>query len=337
MAEKAELAFGAEVGQVSWRMVQQARQWIRQHLRRTPLLECPELSEQLGVRVLLKLENLQWTGAFKVRGGLVKLLSVPEEMRQRGIVCASTGNHGKGVAFLAQRFGIPAWVVVPETTPPVKTHAIEAFGARLIRFGETYAQAETFAKALAQERRLLFVPSFDDPFVVAAQATIAWEILEDAPEVDTLIVPVGGGALLAGSLLTAHHLKPSLRVIGVEAEGAAALTVSLQAGEPVTLPSVQTLADGMAVSRPGAVPFAVIQALLDEPIALVTDDEMMEAVRVLLTHVKVVAELAGAAALAALLSGKVIVPPDAIVACVVSGGNIEPILLRHILDGGGEL
>jgi threonine dehydratase len=337
MAEKAELAFGAEVGQVSWRMVQQARQWIRQHLPRTPLLECPELSERLGVRVLLKLENLQWTGAFKVRGGLVKLLSVPEEMRQRGIVCASTGNHGKGVAFLAQRFGIPAWVVVPETTPPVKTHAIEAFGARLIRFGETYAQAETFAKALAQERRLLFVPSFDDPFVVAAQATIAWEILEDAPEVDTLIVPVGGGALLAGSLLTAHHLKPSLRVIGVEAEGAAALTVSLQAGEPVTLPSVQTLADGMAVSRPGAVPFAVIQALLDEPIALVTDDEMMEAVRMLLTHVKVVAELAGAAALAALLTGKVSVPPNAIVACIVSGGNIEPILLRHILDGGGEL
>jgi threonine dehydratase len=337
MAEKAELAFGAEVGQVSWRMVQQARQRIRQHLPRTPLLECPELSERLGIRVLLKLENLQWTGAFKVRGGLVKLLSVPEEMRQRGIVCASTGNHGKGVAFLAQRFGIPAWVVVPETTPPVKTHAIEAFGARLLRFGETYAQAESFAKALAQERRLLFVPSFDDPFVVAAQATIAWEILEDAPEVDTLIVPVGGGALLAGSLLTAHHLKPSLRVIGVEAEGAAALTVSLQAGEPVTLPSVQTLADGMAVSRPGAVPFAVIQALLDEPIALVTDDEMMEAVRVLLTHVKVVAELAGAAALAGLLTGKVSVPPNAIVACIVSGGNIEPILLRHILDGGGEL
>jgi threonine dehydratase len=238
MAEKAELAFGAEVGQVSWQMVQQARQWIRQHLPRTPLLECPELPERLGIRVLLKLENLQWTGAFKVRGGLVKLLSVPEEVRQRGVVCASTGNHGKGVAFLAQRFGIPAWVVVPETTPPVKTHAIEAFGARLIRFGETYAQAETFAKALAQERRLLFVPSFDDPFVVAAKATIAWEILEDAPEVDTLIVPVGGGALLAGSLLTAHHLKPSLRVIGVEAEGAAALTVSLQAGEPVTLPSV---------------------------------------------------------------------------------------------------
>jgi threonine dehydratase len=337
MAEKAELAFGAEVGQVSWRMVQQARQWIRQHLRRTPLLECPELSERLGIRVLLKLENLQWTGAFKVRGGLVKLLSVPEEMRQRGVVCASTGNHGKGVAFLAQRFGIPAWVVVPETTPPVKTHAIEAFGARLIRFGETYAQAETFSKALAQERRLLFVPSFDDPFVVAAQATIAWEILEDAPEVDTLIVPVGGGALLAGSLLTAHHLKPSLRVIGVEAEGAAALTASLQAGEPVTLPSVQTLADGMAVSRPGAVPFAVIQALLEEPIALVTDDETMEAVRVLLTHVKVVAELAGAAALAGLLTGKVSVPPNAIVACIVSGGNIEPILLRHILDGGGEL
>lgn len=334
MAEKAELALGAEVGQVSWRMVQQARQWIRQHLRRTPLLECPELSERLGVRVLLKLENLQWTGAFKVRGGLVKLLSVPEEVRRRGVVCASTGNHGKGIAFLAQRFGIPAWVVVPETTPSVKTHAIETFGAHLLRFGETYAQAESFAKALAQERGLLFVPSFDDLWVVAAQATIAWEILEDAPEVDTIVVPVGGGALLAGSLLIACHLKPSLRVIGVEAEGAAALTASLQAGEPVTLPSVQTLADGMAVSRPGTVPFGVIQALLEEPIALVTDGEMMEAARMLLLHAKVVAELAGAAALAALLAGKVSITPNAVVACVVSGGNIEPSLLRHILDGG---
>lgn len=333
MAEKAELVFGAEVGQVSWRMVQQARQWIRQHLRHTPLLEWPELSEQLGVRVLLKLENLQWTGSFKVRGGLVKLLSVSEEGRQRGIVCASTGNHGKGIAFLARRFGLPAWVVVPETAPSVKTRAIEALGARLLPFGETYAQAEAFAKALAQERGLLFVPSFDDPWVVAAQGTIAWEILEDAPEVDAIVVPVGGGALLAGSLLTARHLKPSLRVIGVEATGAAALTASLQEGKPVPLPSVQTLADGMAVSRPGVVPFAIIQALLNEPIVLVSDDEMMGAVRSLLIHAKVVAELAGAAALAALLAGKVSVPPNAVVTCVVSGGNIEPSLLRQILDG----
>jgi len=219
MAEKAELAFGVGVEQVTWRMVNQARSWVRQYLRRTPLLECPELSDLLGVSLLLKAENLQWTGSFKVRGGLVKLLSVPEEIRGRGVVCASTGNHGKGIAFLARQFSIPAWVVVPDRTPTVKTEAIKALGARLIRFGDTYAQAEDFAKVLAAERELVYAPSFDDPWVVAAQATIAWEILEDAPEVDTLIVPVGGGALLAGSLIAAVQLKPSLKVLGVEAEG----------------------------------------------------------------------------------------------------------------------
>lgn len=331
MAEKSELAFGAAIGQVTWRMVQQARSWIRQHLRRTPLIEVPELSELLGFRLLLKAENLQWTGAFKIRGGLVKLMSVPEEVRQRGVVCASTGNHGKGIAFLARKFGIQAWVVVPERTPNVKTEAIKAMGARLIRFGETYAQSEDFAKAFAAERELVYAPSFDDPWVVAAQATIAWEILEDEPEVDTIVVPVGGGALLAGTLISAKQLKPSLRVIGVEAEGAPALTTSLSVGEVVTLPEVNTLAEGIAVSRPGIVPFYIVRELLEEPLVLVSDDEMKEAAREIVKFGKLVPELAGAAALASLLSGKVVVEPNSVVACVVTGGNIDPALLREIL------
>jgi threonine dehydratase len=331
MAEKAELAFGATVGQVTWKMVQQARGWIRQYLRRTPLIEVPELSDLLGVRLLLKAENLQWTGAFKIRGGLVKLLSVPEEFRQRGVVCASTGNHGKGIAFLARKFGIPAWVVVPERTPPVKTEAIKALGARLIRFGETYAQAEDFAKAFAAERELVYAPSFDDPWVVAAQATIAWEILEDEPEVDTIVVPVGGGALLAGTLITAHQLKPSLRVIGVESEGAPALTTSLSIGEVVTLPEVHTQAEGIAVSRPGTVPFHIVKELLEEPLVLVSDEEMREAVRCIVRFAKLVPELAGAAAVAALLSGKIHCELNSVVACVVTGGNIDLELLREIL------
>jgi threonine dehydratase len=332
VAEKAELAFKTVAGSVSWRMVQQARQWVRQHLRRTPLVECPELCALTGLRVLLKLENLQLTGAFKVRGGLVKLLSVPEAVRRRGVVCASTGNHGKGIAWLARQFGLSAWVVVPEGTPKIKTEAVEALGARLIRFGDTYTQAEAFAKALAAERDLLFAPSFDDPWVIAAQATVAWEILEDAPEVDVIIVPVGGGALLAGSLITARHLKPSLRVCGVEAAGAPALSVSLRAGEPVTLPSVQTRAEGIAVARPGAIPFAIIRQLLVEPVAVVTDEEMTEGVRLLARHAKVVAELAGAASLAALCAGKFDLPTDAVVACVISGGNIDLAVLRDILS-----
>lgn len=331
MAEKSELAFGAKIGQVTWRMVQQAKSWVRQNLRRTPLIEVTELSESLGFRLLLKAENLQYTGAFKVRGGLVKLMSVPEEIRQRGIVCASTGNHGKGIAFLARKFGIPAWVVVPERTPAVKVEAIKAMGARLIRFGETYAQSEDFAKAFAAERELVYAPSFDDPWVVAAQATIAWEVLEDEPEVDTIVVPVGGGALLAGTLITAHQLKPSLRVVGVESEGAPALTTSLSVGEVVTLPEVHTLAEGIAVSRPGVVPFHIVRELLDEPLVLVSDEEMKEAVREIVRSAKLVPELAGAAAVAALLSGKIAVEPNSVVACVVTGGNIDLSLLREIL------
>ncbi len=331
MAEKSELAFGISLGQVSWRMVQQAKSWIRQHLRRTPLIEVPELSELLGIRLLLKAENLQWTGAFKVRGGLVKLLSVPEQIRKRGVVCASTGNHGKGIAFLARKFGIPAWVVVPEGTPSVKTEAIKAMGAKMIPFGETYAQAEDFAKALAVERELVYAPSFDDPWVVAAQATIAWEILEDEPDVDTIIVPVGGGALMAGTLITAKQLKPSLRVIGVESEGAPALTTSLSLGEVITLQEVKTLAEGIAVSRPGVVPFQIVRELLEEPLVLVSDEEMKESAREIVRFGKIVPELAGAAALASLLSGKVAVEPNAVVACVVTGGNIDTNLLREIL------
>lgn len=312
-------------------MVQQARSWIRQHLRRTPLIEVPEISEILGVRLLLKAENLQWTGAFKVRGGLVKLLSVPEELMGKGVVCASTGNHGKGIAFLAQKFQIPAYVVVPERTPSVKTEAIKEMGARLIRFGETYAQAEDFAKAFAKERQLAYAPSFDDPWVVVAQATIAWEILEDEAEVDTIIVPVGGGALLAGTLITAKQMKPTLRVIGVESEGAPALTTSLSVGEVVTLPEVHTLAEGIAVSRPGVVPFQIISELLEEPLVLVSDEEMKEAVRLIVRFAKLVPELAGAAALAALLSGKIVVEPNSVIACVVTGGNIDLELLKEIL------
>ncbi len=331
MAEKAELAFGTGIGKGTWQKVQQARQWVCQHLLRTPLLKCPELSEALGISVSLKLECLQWTGAFKVRGGLVKLLSVPEEQRQRGVVGASTGNHGKGIAFLARQFGIPAWVVVPERTPSVKTQAIEALGAKLIRFGESYAQSDDFARAFAYERELVYASSFDDEWVVAAQATIAWEILEDAPEVDVLIVPVGGGALLAGSLIAAYHLKPSLRVIGVEADGAPALTTSLAAGEVITLPEAHTLADGMAVSRPGAVPFHIVREFLDEPLRLVSDEEMADAVRLLMRDAKIVPEFAGAASVAALLSGKVDLEPHTVVACVISGGNIDLELLKGIL------
>lgn len=331
MAEKSELAFGAATGQVTWRMVQQAKSWVRRNLPRTPLIEVLELSETLGFRLLLKAENLQWTGAFKVRGGLVKLMSVPEDVRQKGVVCASTGNHGKGIAFLANKFGIPAWVIVPEGTPTVKTEAIKAMGARLIRFGETYAQAEDFAKAFATERRLIYAPSFDDPWVVAAQATIAWEILEDEPEVDTIVVPVGGGALLAGTLITAHQLKPSLRVIGVEAEGAHALTTSLLVGEVVTLSEVHTSAEGIAVSRPGVVPFHIICELLSEPLVLVNDEEMKEAVREVVRSTKLVSELAGAAGVAALFSGKISIEPNSVVACVITGGNIELSLLREIL------
>lgn len=166
---------------------------------------------------------------------------------------------------------------------------------------------------------------------MAAQATIAWEVLEDAPEADALIFPVGGGALLAGSLIAARHLKPSLRVIGVEADGVPALTTSLAVGEVITLPEAHTLADGMAVSRPGAFPFHIVRELLDEPLTLVSDDKMADAVRLLMRDAKIVPEFAGAASVAALLSGKVALEPHAVLACVISGGNIDLELLKEIL------
>ncbi|HID08516.1 MAG TPA: threonine/serine dehydratase [Armatimonadetes bacterium] len=303
-------------------------------LVRTPLVCCVELSQQLGIELYLKLENMQRTGAFKIRGALVKLLALSDEQRTRGIIATSTGNHGRGIAFLGNHFGIPATVVLPATTPKVKETAIAAEGARVIRHGATYAEAEEYAYELAESEGLTYIHSFDDADVIAGQGTIALEILEDLPDADMLIVPVGGGALLAGSLLIARELRPSLKVIPVEAEGAPALTHSLAANQLKRLPNVNTLADGMAVCQPGQLCYELAREWLTEGITLVSDDDMAHAVWLLATRAKIVAEFAGAAALAALLSGKVKPSSHAKVVCVVSGGNIEPQLMATILARG---
>ncbi len=338
MAEKARVLPQEELSPVTWSMIQVARNLIKSHLVRTPLVYDEHLSCRTGGSVWHKLESLQVTGSFKVRGALVKVLTSPPEKRMGGLVCASTGNHGRGLAYVAQKLGIRAWIVVPERTPANKIEAIRELNASVVIWGRDYGEAEEKAFALAKERGFLFCPSFDDRWVVAAHASVLWEILEDCPDADLLVVPVGGGALLAGCLLVRDRLKPSLGVVAVEAIGSPALTSALECGEPERVREVTTSADGIAVPQIGRTPFEVIAHRLAGPVIKVSDEEMEEGMAHLIGRVRVVAEHAGAAAVGALLTGRIEGTEGRTVITVVTGGNIGwnrllSVLSKRIGDG----
>ncbi|MCS7225282.1 MAG: threonine/serine dehydratase [Armatimonadetes bacterium] len=331
MAERSGLLSEREVCEVTWTMVQVARQLIGRHLVRTPLVRDEGLSDLIGGHLFLKRESSQVTGSFKVRGALVKVLASGKNRWRKGLVCASTGNHGKGVAYLARLLETDAWVVVPERTPTNKVRAIKELGANVLVYGDDYCDAELMAFRLAEERQAVLAPSFDDPWVVAAHCSIVTEILEECPDLEVVIAPVGGGALVASCLLVRDHMKPSLRVIAVEAEGAPALTAALRAGEPVRLPFVNTVADGIAVPQIGSVPFRILSDRLSEPVVQVTDEMMDEGIRYLIRSLGIIAEHAGAAAVAAVLSQQVDDLHGRRVACLITGGNIAQDRLATIL------
>ncbi|MCA1670537.1 MAG: pyridoxal-phosphate dependent enzyme [Thermomicrobia bacterium] len=240
--------------------VQEAAQRIAPHIRHTPLQPSPDLSALAGRMLLLKLENLQRTGAFKIRGALNKLLMMNPAVAAHGVLTASAGNHGQGVALAAHLLGYPATIVLPMGVSLAKLEAIERQGAQTVLFGAAYDEAARYAHALAEERGMTYVHAFDDPQVIAGQGTIALEMLADAPDLDTLVVPVGGGGLLAGIATAARALKPSLTIVGVQAAGASACVESFRYGERQIRP-VATIADGIAVAQPGATTFPIIHAL----------------------------------------------------------------------------
>lgn len=304
---------------------------VRRHAHHTPLDLSRTFSRMTGASVYLKYENLQKTGAFKIRGALYKIYTI--HRGARGVVAASAGNHAQGVAYAAQCFGVPAVIVMPVTSTISKVEATRSYGAEVVLHGAIYDEAEAKAREIAREKGYEFIPAFDDPDIIAGQATVAHELLQDLPDVDAVVVPVGGGGLASGIATVLKKRRPKARVIGVEPENVPKFLESLKAGRPVTIRARPTIADGLAVKRPGELTFKIIRELVDD-IVTVSEGEISQAIYLLLERAKVLAEGAGAAALAALISGKVPGIAGRKVVAIVSGGNIDLTMLNRVIIRG---
>ncbi|HJQ58419.1 MAG TPA: threonine ammonia-lyase, partial [Vineibacter sp.] len=299
-------------------------------IARTPMLRSRTLSAELGCDIWVKFENLQFTGAFKERGALVKLSHLSPAERQRGVIAMSAGNHAQAVAYHAANLGIPATIVMPSFTPYTKVKHTQGHGARVVLHGDTLSEAAEEARRLARDEGLTFVHPYDDPAIVAGQGTVALEMLQDAPDLDTLVVPVGGAGLIAGCAVAAKAMKPGIRVVGVETAGYPALYQHLH-GEPVVVGG-ETIAEGIAVRDTGALPLGLCRRLVDE--VLLVDEEQIERAIVLFLEIeKTVAEGAGAAGLAAILAHRASFAGRK-VGLVLCGGNIDTRLLASILMRG---
>jgi threonine dehydratase len=308
--------------------IRQARERIRDIIIRTPVVYSPTLSAMTGARVWLKLETLQKAGSFKVRGAANRILTSPDTAKA-GVIAASAGNHAQGVAVAAQATGVPAMIVMPEWAALSKQEATKGYGAEVIIAGMSLEESIAKAGELAQSGRL-FIHPFDDDAVIAGQGTIALEILDDLPETDIIVVPVGGGGLIAGIAAGAKALRPSVSVIGVQAAACPSAAEALRQGHPVLACPGTTIADGIRVAGTGARTFPVLRRFVDR-VVLVTEDEIADAMLLLLERKHVVAEGAGAAPLAALLNGTVPIRPGCTVVLVISGGNVDSALLFRIV------
>ncbi|RIQ12649.1 threonine ammonia-lyase [Jiangella rhizosphaerae] len=316
---------------VSMADVEAARELLRDVVRPTPLEDSRWLAGRVGGRVHLKCENLQRAGSFKIRGAYVRIARLSEQERARGVVAASAGNHAQGVALAASMLHTKATVFMPEGAAIVKEKATRAYGADVRFAGTSIDDALLEARAFAAETGAVLIHPFDHPDIVAGQATVGMEILEQCPDVRTIVVGTGGGGLTAGISLAVHHLKPGVRVVGVQAEGAAAYPTSLAAGKPVALERMTTMADGIAVGCPGDVPFGMIQQYVDS-VVTVSEESLSRALVLLLERAKLVVEPAGGAAVAALLDDPGAYEPP--VVAVLSGGNIDPLLLLRVIRHG---
>ena len=310
----------------------EAHKLLKPRLHHTPLTLSRTLHDLTGADIYLKAENMQRSGSFKVRGASYKLSRLNEQDYHRGVIAASAGNHAQGVAIAAAYYHIPCTIVMPETAPLAKVTATQGYGAEVVLHGFTYDDAYQYCLDLQAETGATFIHAFDDPDVVAGQGTLGLEMLNDLPDADAIVVPIGGGGLIAGIAIAARALRPDITIIGVQAAGAASCRASLDIGELQTLPAITTIADGIAVKRPGTLTFSIIQRLVDD-VVLVNDEAIISAVLLLMERNKMLVEGAGAAGVAALLSGtiklkgkKVLVP--------LTGGNIDINLVSRFIEHG---
>jgi threonine dehydratase len=312
--------------------IRAAEATLQGRLRHTELIHSHYFSERLGYPLFFKCENLQRTGSFKIRGALNFLDNQPAERLQNGLITASAGNHAQGVAFAATQAGIPALVVMPENTPIAKILATRDYGAEVKLHGSNYDEAAVLARQLEQDRAMLYVPAFDDELIMAGQGTVSLEIMADLSDAETLIVPIGGGGLIAGIATAAKAIRPAIRVVGVEAAGAPAALLSRRAGAITTLAVAHSLADGIVLKQLGERTYPVIEALVDE-IVTVEEEEIAHAIVALMEKSKLVVEGAGAVGLAALLYGQSGVASGKTVV-VLSGGNIDVQTISRVVERG---
>ena len=307
-----------------------AREHLQKVLLPTHLIYSPIFSEESGNQIYIKPENLQKTGAFKIRGAYNKINKLTEEEKKRGVIASSAGNHAQGVAYAARELGIKAVIVMPKTTPLIKVQSTKKYGAEVVLYGDVYDDAYQKAKELEAQEGYVFVHPFDDIDVLEGQGTIALEILEEMPDAEVIVVPIGGGGLISGIAAAAKMIKPDIKIIGVEPSGAASATEALKKNKVVTLPEANTIADGTAVKRIGDLTFNCIKQYVDE-VVTVDDYELTEAFLLLAEKHKVIAENSGILPLAALKKlserGKKVVP-------VVSGGNIDVLMISSMINKG---
>ncbi|MBS6503492.1 MAG: threonine ammonia-lyase [Clostridium sp.] len=310
--------------------IKKTREKIKDVINKTPILYSPIFSKMTNCSVYMKCENLQLTGAYKIRGALNKIRSLSDDEKSKGVVCSSAGNHAQGVAYAANLLGVESTIVMPKTTPYLKIQSTKDFGGNVVLHGNCYDDAFLKAKSIEENNNSVFIHPFNDINVIYGQGTIALEILEEINDIDIILCPIGGGGLISGISLAAKEINPSINIIGVQAEGANAMEQSFKNGNLISLNSVNTIADGIAVKSPGDLTYKIIKEYVDD-IVTVSDQEIAEAFLILCEKHKLLAEASGAASLAAL---KKLNYTNKKIACIISGGNIDMITISSLINDG---
>jgi threonine dehydratase len=311
--------------------IESAREVVRGIIRQTPILPDEKLGEAIGARAFVKAESLQLGGSFKVRGAYNKISRLSDEEKKRGVITASAGNHAQGVAVAAKLNNIAATIVLPIHAPLTKVMATKALGANVILEGDTFDAAVAYSRELEKQNNLTYVHAFDDELIIAGQGTIGIEIAESLPQTTVIVVPIGGGGIISGIAIAAKSLLKNVRVIGVQAAGCAPVNRSLQEGKPIAVSDAQTIADGIAVKRPGEITLPIIKEFVDEVVE-VSEEEIAGAIYHCVQNSRLVVEGAGAAGVAALLAKKIKLEPSDTVCAVLCGGNIDGNLLARVLE-----
>ncbi len=318
---------------VNLKDIQDARERVKEVIAPVPFVKSDFLSQSVSAEVFIKKCNLQNTGAFKIRGAFNKISTLTDDEKRAGVIAASAGNHAQGVAFSAKHFGIKAVIVMPEATPLLKVNGVKSHGAEVVLKGNNYDEAYAYAKELGAKNKMTFVHPFEDDEVIAGQGTIGLEMLECEPDIDTILVPVGGGGLISGIAIAAKSIKPSIRLVGVTAKGAPAMFESFAAKNPIDSTSVKTIADGIAVRDTSPKMLDILTKYVDEMVQ-VDDEEIANAILFLMERHKIVVEGAGAVGVAAIMHDKLTLKKNEKIGVVLSGGNIDVNTLSLIIEKG---